>query len=167
MKKIILFFCLLFISEFLFAQSILNIQSTNESSQNSTDLSKILSVSLTQSHSKITPGENLYLILKVVLNPEWHINSNKPNEDYLIPTDVTLNSENGFLISQKIFPKAKEIKFDFSDVPVSVYEGEIEIPVIIKVPENLVEGEYSFELVLNYQACNNQTCLPPKEEKFL
>ena len=126
---------------------------------------KILSVSISQSHSKIKSGENLYLILKVKIDPEWHINSNKPNEDFLIPSDVSIISNDGFLLSQKIFPKAKELKFDFSDVPVSVFENEFEIPLVVRVPDNLNEGKYKFEVEFSYQACNNQTCLPPDKDK--
>ncbi len=132
----------------------------------STYSQKILNVELTQSHSKILSGENLYLILKVKLDPEWHINTNKPSEDYLIPTDVSINSKDGFLISQKNFPEGKNLKFDFSDVPLSVYENEFEIPIIVRVPENLIDGKYQFDLVLAYQACNNQSCLPPEKEKI-
>jgi len=126
---------------------------------------KILSVSISQSHSKIKSGENLYLILKVKIDPEWHINSNKPNEDFLIPSDVSIISNDGFLLSQKIFPKAKELKFDFSDVPVSVFENEFEIPLVVRIPDNLNEGNYNFEVEFSYQACNNQTCLPPDKDK--
>jgi thiol:disulfide interchange protein DsbD len=126
---------------------------------------KILSVSINQSHSKIKSGENLYLILKVKIDPEWHINSNKPNEDFLIPSDVSIISNDGFLLSQKIFPKAKELKFDFSDVPVSVFEKEFEIPLVVRIPDNLNEGNYNFEVEFSYQACNNQTCLPPDKDK--
>ncbi len=121
----------------------------------------ILSVKIIQSHIKQKSGDELYLILKVKLDPDWHINSDKPNEDYLIPSDVTISSKDGFLISNKKFPEAKNLKFEFSDEPVSVFEGEFEIPIIIKIPEDLENGEYSFDVVFNYQACNNQSCLPP------
>ncbi len=121
----------------------------------------ILSVKIIQSHIKQKSGDELYLILKVKLDPDWHINSDKPNEDYLIPSDVTISSKDGFLISNKKFPEAKNLKFEFSDEPVSVFEGEFEIPIIIKIPEEIENGEYSFDVVFNYQACNNQSCLPP------
>ena len=147
MKKIIYLLVLLLITTSVYSQ-------------------KILSVSISQSHSKIKSGENLYLILKVKIDPEWHINSNKPNEDFLIPSDVSIVSDDGFLLSQKIFPKAKDIKFDFSDIPVSVFEGEFEIPLIVRIPDNLSDGNYKFEVEFSYQACNNQTCLPPDKEKI-
>ena len=148
MKKIIYLLVSLFITTSVYSQ-------------------KILSVSVSQSHYKIKSGENLQLILKVKIDPEWHINSNKPNEDYLIPSDVSIISNDGFLLSQKIFPKAKEIKFDFSDIPVSVFEGEFQIPIVVRIPDNLKEGSYKFEVEFSYQACNNQTCLPPDKEKIL
>lgn len=155
----------------LFSYEIYSQETTNFGLPQGTTITKggtqrILTTDLLQSHSKILSGENLYFILKVKLDPDWHINSNKPNEDFLIPTDVSINSKDGFLISQKIFPKGKDLKFEFSELPVSVYEGEIDIPLIIKIPENLSEGNYQFEIILSYQACNNQTCLPPKEEKI-
>ncbi|MCX8057138.1 MAG: protein-disulfide reductase DsbD [Ignavibacteria bacterium] len=167
MKKIISLLVTFLISTLVYSQTISDFQLSSGSAQTNNSSQKILTVELRQSHSKIKSGDNLYLLLKVKINPEWHINSNKPKEDYLIPTDVTINSKDGFLISQKNFPESKEIKFDFSDIPVSVYEGEFEIPIVIRVPENLSEGDYEFEVVMNYQACNNQTCLPPKEEKIL
>ncbi len=147
MKNLIFLLVALFISNTVYSQKILNVE-------------------VSQSHSKIKAGEDLYLILQVKLDPEWHINSNKPNEDYLIPSDVSINSNDGFLLSQKIFPKAKELKFDFSDIPVSVFEGKFNIPIIVRVPDNLKEGNYKFEIEFSYQACNNQTCLPPDKEKI-
>lgn len=124
----------------------------------------ILTIDKSQSHFKINAGNNLFLILNVKLDPEWHINSNKPNEDYLYPTDVSLKSKDGFLISDKKFPPAKNLNFEFTEVPVSVFEGEFEIFVIVKIPESLKEGKYNFDILLAYQACNNQTCLPPSEK---
>lgn len=147
MKKLIILLVSLFVSTSIYSQKILNVE-------------------VSQSHSKIKSGENLYLILKIKIDPEWHINSNKPNEDYLIPSDVSISSKDGFLLSQKIFPEAKELKFDFSDLPVSVFEEEFEIPVVVRVPENLSDGNYNFEIEFSYQACNNQTCLPPDKEKI-
>lgn len=126
----------------------------------------ILSVEKTQSHSKISAGNNLLVILKVKLDSEWHINSNKPNEDYLYPTDISLKSNDGLLLSNKKFPPAKNLNFEFTEVPVSVFEGEFESLAIVKVPGNLREGIYNFDLILSYQACNNQTCLPPSEKSI-
>lgn len=127
---------------------------------------EILKIDLLQDHLKIHSGNELKLLLKVKLNPEWHINSNKPNEDYLIPSDVRLSSSDGFLLSEKIFPQGKNLSFDFSDVPVSVYEGEFNVLLKVKVPENLNPGNYTFDVFFKYQACNNQTCIAPKEEKL-
>jgi len=147
MKKLILFLIVLSLSSLAHSQDILKVE-------------------VLQSHSKLTADENLYLILKAKLDSEWHINSNKPNEDYLIPTDVSIASSDGFLLAEKKFPAAKELKFDFSDVPVSVFEGEFEIPIVVRIPKNLKPGKYHFEVLINYQACNNQTCLPPAKKSI-
>ncbi len=164
MKKLILTIVLILLSTITYSQGLSNLELTQNPFNKNQNSKKILSVEISQSHFSTIAGENLYLILRVNLNPEWHINSNKPKEDYLIPTDVTIESKDGFLISEKIFPEPEELKFDFSDLPISVFEKEFEIPVKIKIPEKIAEGTYQIKVILNYQACNNQTCLPPDKE---
>lgn len=95
------------------------------------------------------------------IEQEWHINSNKPNEDYLIPTTIAINPENKLKIVKTIFPRAHNLKFSFSDVPVSVFEGRINIKVIALVTDNISKNDKELDVILNYQACNNQTCLAP------
>lgn len=164
MKKLISTFILFLLSITAYSQELSNVKLTQIPFNKNINSKKILTVKVSQSHFSIRAGEILYLILQVNLDPEWHINSNKPKEDYLIPTDVAIESRDGFLISEKIFPEPKKLKFDFSDLPLSVFEKNFEIPIKIKIPENISEGSYQINVILNYQACNNQTCLPPNKE---
>ena len=34
-------------------------------------------------------GEPISVNLSIIVNPTWHINSNKPNDDFLIPSEIT------------------------------------------------------------------------------
>lgn len=110
-------------------------------------------------------GDEVKITVKTTIEKGWHINSNKPNEDYLIPSVLKINSQDHFKLISVKYPKAKELKFEFSDNPVSVFEREISIIGIIKVPEAIDTGKYTFPVILNYQACNNSTCLPPSSVK--
>ncbi|MGE5430570.1 MAG: cytochrome c biogenesis protein CcdA [Syntrophomonadaceae bacterium] len=115
---------------------------------------------------KAAAGEKVKITARVSIESSWHINSNKPNEDYLIPTTLGLDKAKnpaGLKLTQVRYPAAKEIKFQFSETPVSVYEGEVAITGEIQVPAGTKPGKYPVKVVLNYQSCNNNTCLPPSE----
>ncbi len=121
----------------------------------------IVKLEIYQSFDKVQPGGQLKLAVKANIEDSWHINSNKPKEDFLIPTTIELDSSSGLKFTGLTFPQAKEIKFDFSDVPLVVYEKEALIGGIISVPKSVALGKKEIRLKFTYQACNNATCLPP------
>lgn len=112
------------------------------------------------SFDKVHAGSELKFALKGKVSDTWHINSNKPNDDFLIPTTVELQ-HNDFKLENVLYPKVKEYQFGFSDKPVAVYEGEITIAGIIKIPEDAQINSYIIPIVFTYQACNDVTCMPP------
>lgn len=112
---------------------------------------------------KVSPGDAFNIAVKTDIKDGWHINSNKPNEDFLIPTKLTIiNPDGGFFNLEKVvYPPAKNVTLGFSDNPLSVWEGEIYIGGTIKAPTDLQPGEYKIIADVEYQSCNNSTCLPP------
>lgn len=111
----------------------------------------------------IHPGGEALVSVKVVVSPGWHINSNKPNEDFLVPSKLTTLSAEKISFRSVVYPKGKEIKLDISDKPLSVYENELELQGVLKVPAGIKEGKYKVIVQFQYQACNNQTCMPPND----
>ena len=112
------------------------------------------------SFDKLYPLGETKLAVKVNVEDSWHINSNKPYEDYLIPTELTIQSDH-FKISKISYPKPHDFSFDFSENPLSVYEGEIYIGSLIEVSKDIQPGKYPLIIDLNYQACNDKACLAP------
>lgn len=115
------------------------------------------------SFDKIYSGSEIKFAIKVKIDSSWHINSNKPNEDFLIPTEIKINSDKYISLTKIIYPKGKDLKFSFNDKPLSVYEDEIILGGILKISKDIPLGEHKINFTLNYQACNNSTCLPPNE----
>ncbi|MHB8852696.1 MAG: protein-disulfide reductase DsbD family protein [Ignavibacteriaceae bacterium] len=110
---------------------------------------------------KVRVGSQFQIAVKADVDDSWHINSDKPNEDYLIPTKISIDTSNGFKLQSVIYPKANNIKLSFSEKPLSVWEGEIFFTGTVYVPQNLTPGNYPLLVKLEYQSCNNQTCSPP------
>ncbi len=122
----------------------------------------LVKVNLYSSFDKVQKNSEVKVAVKLNIDKGWHINSNKPNEDYLIPTEVIIDSNKVDVISVQ-YPKAKEIKFSFSDVPVSVYDGEAFIGAILKIPESTKLGILEVPIRITYQACNDATCMAPND----
>ncbi len=110
---------------------------------------------------KVYTGSEFKIALKVDIEKEWHINSNKPLEDYLIPSKLTIQEDQNFKLNKVVYPKAHDFKFAFSEDPLSVWEGEIIIGAIINVNENVEPGTYTLIVNFDYQACNDMSCLAP------
>lgn len=122
---------------------------------------EILNYNIYQSFDKIQPEGEIKLAVKVTMDGEWHINSNKPKEDYLIPTELKISANFDFEHNEIIYPKPHNIKFDFSDIPLSVYEGEFFIASTIKIPKNTDLGTKQLYVEFTYQGCNNISCMAP------
>lgn len=121
----------------------------------------LLNLKTYQSLDKVYSGSDFKIALKVNIDAEWHINSNQPYEDYLIPTELTIEENETFSLHKVAYPKAYDFKFNFSENPLSVWEGEIIIGAIVKVGEEVQPGTHQLIIKLDYQACNNMSCLAP------
>ena len=92
----------------------------------------------------------------------FHVNSNTPSEDYLIPLKVTWTSLGALEGGQVAYPKPALEKYEFAEKPLSVYTGNFDLGVSFKVAANASAGPGMATGKLRYQACNSNTCFPPK-----
>ena len=67
-------------------------------------------------------GEEDRMIVMVVIDPGFHINSNPASFDYLIPTTLTISNQAPVRV---VYPEAVSFKPKFADQAINVYEGEI------------------------------------------
>ncbi|MGC8737591.1 MAG: cytochrome c biogenesis protein CcdA [Candidatus Hydrogenedens sp.] len=113
-------------------------------------------------YERIKPGLPSKIVIQFQLEPEWHINSNKPLDEFLIPTELTFEENPLIQIKKIIYPASKEVKLSFSEEPLSVFENDFFIGIEIVVLNN-AENRGSIELTgtLKYQSCNDRQCLPP------
>ena len=112
---------------------------------------------------KVFPGIDFKVAVKVNIDPQWHINSNTPHEDYLIPSKLSVDTTSGFSLIKITYPESHDRKLSFSDKPLSVFEKEIYISAAVKVPADIKPGTYKMPVIFEYQSCNDKTCLPPNK----
>lgn len=107
----------------------------------------------------VKPGAEVQVPLTVRIRSGYHINSNEPAEDYLIPTQVAWDAAPLEVVRVE-YPEAEIVNYPFSEKPLSVYSGEIEIVTVLKAPAGAKPGE-TLSGRLHYQACNDKACLAP------
>lgn len=125
---------------------------------------KIVNIKLENNSIKAVAGSEIKVVLIVSIENSWHINSYKPNDEFLIPTTIESGNK-AFPISKVNFPKPKELELSVSDKPVSVFEGETRFEIFIKVDKNSQNQKINIPIEFGYQGCNDQTCLPPTTDK--
>ncbi len=120
----------------------------------------LVKIEVFSNQDKVQQGTQLKIAVKASIQETWHINSNKPNEDFLIKSEL-VSKDQKFPFAKVVYPDAKELQCEFSELPVSVYDGEIVIGALVQIDKNTPEGDYQIPIQLKYQACNDQTCMPP------
>jgi hypothetical protein len=106
-------------------------------------------------------GEIVEARLDVNLLSGFHVNSDKPAEDYLIP--LRLRWEPGPLTAADIaYPKAELRNYAFSEKPVSVFTEKFPIVTRFKADAGAPVGPGILSGKLRYQACTDDRCYPPK-----
>jgi DsbC/DsbD-like thiol-disulfide interchange protein len=100
--------------------------------------------------------------IPVTVDVGFHVNSNTPSEDYLIPLKVTWTSKGVLEGGDLVYPKPAMMKVGGADKPLSVFEGSFSIQADFKVAANAPAGPGAASGKLSYQACNDKMCFPPK-----
>lgn len=114
----------------------------------------------------LAPGKPVVLTIEVDIPRPYHINSDKPLQDYLIPTTLELEPNPNADFGQIAFPEAPVKKLPVLDEPMAVLEGIVRISVeIIPAPE-LRGKELTVKGRVRYQACDDYKCFRPAVQSF-
>jgi thiol:disulfide interchange protein DsbD len=109
----------------------------------------------------VTRGQTARLSLTLYVRAGFHVNSNKPNDEYLIPLRVTWDK--GPVEAGAVeYPEPQLAKSGFSDKPLSVYSGTFRVVTPFRAASDAGVGSAIVTGKLHYQACNDHECLQPK-----
>ena len=91
--------------------------------------------------------------------PGLHINSHTPSAEELIPTTLTIPNGSGVRLESAVYPAGTDFALPIDPkTKLNVYTGEfvIETRIVATAGNHLVEAQ------LRYQACDQNTCMPPR-----
>ena len=125
--------------------------------------SEIVAPRLVADSDRLVAGRPFRLAVVADVRAGWHVNSHKPKEDFLIPTEVKLAPAAGLKFSAVAYPSDVERKLAFSDQKLAVYEGRTVFVIPGSVEAAAAPGPRTLAAVLSYQPCNDNQCLPPTQ----
>jgi thiol:disulfide interchange protein DsbD len=112
---------------------------------------------------KVKQGSSFQIAVVVDINPGYHVNSNKPSEEFLIPTSLKVEKTTGLTIAPVLYPAGQSKKFSFDEKPLSVYEGKVILRFRAVAASSLSPGAHELHSTLKIQACSNEACFQPKD----
>ncbi|MFZ0391315.1 MAG: protein-disulfide reductase DsbD [Calditrichia bacterium] len=127
---------------------------------------EILSVKVISSVEALKPGSSHPIAVQLQVKAPFHINAAEPSEDYLIPTTITFQPPEGITIGEIRYPDPELKQFAFSENPLAVHEGTIDIFTTLSISPEFSADELVLEGVAGYQACDDHTCQAPAEVRF-
>lgn len=109
----------------------------------------------------VRAGTTVRVALTVALPDGYHVQSNKPRDPSLIPTEVTVDAPAGVQVAEVVFPEAEDFKQEGLPEPLLVFEREFVIGVRLALAESVPAGDLVVPVRLRYQACDDKMCYAP------
>jgi DsbC/DsbD-like thiol-disulfide interchange protein len=128
---------------------------------------KIVNVNLSSITKSIETGSVVNIALLLNIKEGWHINSHKPLDPNLVPTSVNLKDTSAYKLKEIKYPQPELKKLAFAENELSLYEYEAVIKIQIVIDKNYNEKNLNIKGKIQYQPCNDQTCLFPFSKDFL
>jgi thiol:disulfide interchange protein DsbD len=126
----------------------------------------VVAVRVIPPREPVEAGAIAVVTVELDIRSPYHINSNEPLEEYLIPTSLKLEPSSDLEIRNILFPVAEIKNLEISDVPMALYEGTVKITVEVVPNASLAGANVLLKGSVHYQACDDFACLPPAEEPF-
>jgi hypothetical protein len=106
----------------------------------------------------VKKGQAITELLKVTIIPGFHVNGDKPRDEYLIPLKLTWTA--GPLETKAIsYPPPEELQVGADKL--LVLTGNFQIKTEFKASADAPAGPTTVAGKLRYQACNTSMCFRP------
>jgi thiol:disulfide interchange protein len=109
----------------------------------------------------VRAGDSARVALQVSLPDTFHVQSNRPRDPSLIPTELMVDAPPGVTVDEIVFPTPIDLKQEGADQPLAVFPHNFNIGVRMSIGSAAAPGALTIPLRLKYQACDDHLCFPP------
>ena len=112
---------------------------------------------------QVKAGGTANVELDFRVGSEFHINSNKPKSELLIPTVLKLSATQPVRVTAVKYPAGRDMSFPFAPTEsLNVYSGDFSVTAVVAAPAKAEKGDYAVTGELHFQACDRSACYPPR-----
>jgi Disulphide bond corrector protein DsbC len=116
------------------------------------------------SAATITPGKPTLVDLHFKVKDGFHVNSNQPKSELLIPTTLKLDLPTDLAAGGIAYPPGKDLAFPFDpSEKLNVYSGDFTVKAKLAAAHTASAGNFTVHGSLRYQACSDNACYPPRD----
>jgi hypothetical protein len=119
-------------------------------------------VTATVEETKLDAGGSGEAAITLDIADGYHVNANPASDKYYIPTELKAEPQEGLTPGKPAYPKSVTRKFQFSDKPLSVYEGRAVIRLPLSADKSAAKGRHTLRATVRVQPCNDEACLQPR-----
>ena len=114
----------------------------------------------------VKAGRNSVVNVAIEVKNGYHIQANKTDNEFIIPTALEIIGDKAINIKKQVFPHPKKFKLEGTDEYLEVYDGRFEISIYFRSQKEIQKGMHHLDGKLKYQACDSIRCLFPREIEF-
>jgi len=113
--------------------------------------------------ASIAPGKPAEVELRFRVKEGYHVNSNQPKSELLIPTTLKLDLPTDLAAGSITYPPGKDLSFPFDpSEKLNVYSDDFVVKARLAAAKTATTGNFTVHGELHYQACSDNACYPPK-----
>ncbi|HVF45675.1 MAG TPA: protein-disulfide reductase DsbD N-terminal domain-containing protein [Pyrinomonadaceae bacterium] len=124
---------------------------------------KAQEVVATVDETKLDAGGTGEAAITLDIAEGYHVHSNPASDKFYHATEVKASPQEGLTPGKPAYPKAVTHKFEFSEKPLSVYEGRVVIRLPLNADKTAAKGRHTFNVKVHVQPCDEQVCYPPRD----
>jgi hypothetical protein len=110
----------------------------------------------------VAKGQTAQLSVRVKIKKGFHIQANPAADEFLIPTTLTVQSSNGIVPGNPVYPPGRPYRLKGSEEDLLTYEDEVMIRLPVKVLDSSPLGNTNLTGGLRFQPCDDRRCFFPR-----
>lgn len=131
------------------------------------DSASIVAVRPVLSKTAVTQASITKAAVVLTVRPGYHVNTNKPAEGWMVPTEVVIGPPVGIKVKNIAYPRAsKTLQVAGSKAPSPVWEGKVTVTFDLVVAGHVKPGKVTVKGMVRFQPCDDKTCLAPADKPF-
>ncbi len=115
----------------------------------------------------VTRGGHAQFTLEMRVNRGFHVNSNHPYDELLLPTIVHFDVPDGIMIANVKYPEGQDLVLPFmGNQKLNVYSGAFVVAAEVRPARSIGYGTERVHGQVKFQACDDHQCFPPRTVPF-